>query len=76
MLSDIENLDITLGERHSERKESVNSNRARRPESTNCNFFENKENLYLYPREIGSSNNPCLGQNSTSASSSAEINRL
>ena len=48
MFSDIENLDIMLGERHSEREEIVNSNTARRPESTNSNFFENnEENLYL-----------------------------
>ena len=33
MFSDIENLDIMLGGRHSEREESVNSNHARSPES-------------------------------------------
>ena len=31
MLSDIENLDIMLGEKQSEREESVDSNLARRP---------------------------------------------
>ena len=77
MLSDIENLDIMLGERHSEREESVNSNLARRPESTNSNLFENnEEHLYLNPREIGSSNNAGLGQNSTSANSSAEMSKI
>ena len=77
MLSDIENLDIMLGERHSEREDSVNCNLARRPESTNSNLFENNgNNLYLNPREIGSSNNAGLGQNSTSTNSNAELNRL
>ena len=41
--SDIENLDIMLGERHSEREESVNSNSAERPESANSNMFENND---------------------------------
>ena len=76
-LSDKENLDILLGERRSEREESVNSNLARRPESANSNLFENnEENLYLNSGVMGSSNNAGLGQNSTSASSSAEIIRL
>ena len=43
LLSDIENLDIMLEDRHSEREESVDSNRARRPESANSNLFENDE---------------------------------
>ena len=74
MLSDIENLDIMFRERRSERNESVNSNLARKPESTNSNFYENnEENLYLISREMGSSSN--AGQNS-SACSSAAINRL
>ena len=44
MLSDIENLDVMLGENHStdvEREESINSHLARRPESTASNTFEN-----------------------------------
>ena len=46
-------------------------------ESTNSNLFENNEqNLYLNPRETGSTNNAGLSRNSTSANSSAEINRL
>ena len=66
-----------LGEGYSEREESVNSNLARRPESSNSNLFENNEdNLYLNPREAGSNNNVGLGQYSTSANCSAEINRL
>ena len=43
LLSDIENLDIMLGERPSERDESANSNSARRPESTTSGMFENNE---------------------------------
>ena len=41
LLSDIEDLDIMLGGRHSEIEEKVSSNLARRPESTNSNLFEN-----------------------------------
>ena len=77
MFSDIETLDIMLGDRRSEREESVNSNHARRPESMTSNLFENnEENLYFNPRETESGDNAGLGQNSTSANSSAEINRL
>ena len=77
MLSDIENLDIMLGKRHSEREESVNSNSARRPESANSNMFENNEEiLYLNHREMGLGNDADLGPNSTSVNSNAEINRL
>ena len=77
MFSDMENLDIILGGRHSEREESVNSNHARRPESVNSNLFENnEENLYLKHRETELGTNAELGHNSTSANSSAEIIRL
>ena len=41
MLSNIGNLDIMIGERHSEREESVDSNLARRPEIAHSNVFEN-----------------------------------
>ena len=77
-LSDIENLHIMLGGRHSEREGSVNINHARRPESMNNNLFGNndEENLYLNPRETESGDNAGLRQNSTSANSSAKINRL
>ena len=51
MLSDIENLDITLGEVHygrNEREESVISNQARRRRSLSRDEFENNgENNYL-----------------------------
>ena len=43
MLSDIENLEIMLGERHSARKESANSKSVRRTESANSDMFENNE---------------------------------
>ena len=77
MFSDLENLDIMLGSRQSEREESVNSNQARRPESVNSNLFENnKENLYLNSREAELGVNTEFGRNSASANSCAEINRL
>ena len=77
MLSDIENLDILLGERHSEREESVNSNSVRMPESANSDMFENnEEKLYLNHREMGLDNDTNPGQNSTRANSNAEINKL
>ena len=77
MLSEIENLDIMLCARHPERDESVNSNSARRPESVNSIMFEdNEENLYLNHRELGLRNDADPGQNSTSANSNAEFNRL
>ena len=74
LLSDIENLDIVLGERQSERDGSANSNSARRPESDKSE--NNEENLYLNHTETRSGNDADLGQNSTSANSNADINRL
>ena len=63
MFSDIENLDIMLGGRHSQREESVISNHARRPESMISNLFgNNEENLYLNPRENESGDNAGLTQ--------------
>ena len=54
MFSDIENLDIILGEKHTERDESVYCNSARRPESAKSNMFKNnEENLYLNHGEMG-----------------------
>ena len=51
MLSDIDNLDIMLGENHYSRNvrdESVNSNQARGPRSVSRDEFENNgENNYL-----------------------------
>ena len=66
-----------LGERHSERDESVNSNSARRPESTTSDMFRNnEENLYLNHAEMKPGNSADPGQNLTSANASVEINRL
>ena len=80
MLSDIENLDIMLGENHfnrNERDESVNNNFGRRPGSASADELENNgEKRYSDPRDIGPSNNAEYGQNSTGGNSSAEINRL
>ena len=80
MFSDIENLDIMLGENHfdrNERDESLNSNCARRRESTIEDEFEkNNENRRLDSREINLETNANYGQNSSEGNSSAEINRL
>ena len=53
MLSDIENLDIMLGQNHfdtGERDESLNSNLARRPESAISNNSENNDENTFEPR--------------------------
>ena len=82
MLSDIENLDIMLGEIHfkrSERDESLSGNRARRPESNRRpedEFEKNDENRHLDSRDAGPSTNVDYVRKSTEGNSSAEINRL
>ena len=80
MLAVIENLDIMLGENHfnwNERDESLNSNCARRPESTIEDEFENNdENRQLDPRDVDSSTSSNYGQNSLEGKSSAEINKV
>ena len=80
MLSDIENLDIMLGENHferNERNESVNSNQVGRPESLFGDEFEDEnENRFQNPRNDGPSPNTELGHNSIRECSSVEINRL
>ena len=77
LLSDIENLDIMLGKRHSETDERVNSNSNSRPKSTTSDRFENnEENLYLNHAEMRPGNSADPGLNSMSANSNAEINRL
>ena len=66
-----------LGGRHSERDGSANSNSPRRPESVTSDMFGNgEENLELNRTEMRSGNNADPGQNSASANSNAEINRL
>ena len=80
MLSDIENLDVMLGENHysrNERDESINSNQARRPRSVSGDEFENNdENNYLDTGSFGPGISANHGQNSTGGNSSAKINRL
>ena len=80
MLSDLENLDIMLGENHfnrNERDESVSSNFGRRPGSASADELENNgENRYSVTRDIGPGHNADYGQNSTGGNSSAEINKL
>ena len=78
MLSDIEILDIMLGENHfnsRERDESLNSNLSRRPGSVISIESENgEENIHGNPRTV----NPGINADfdSVTANSSAEINRL
>ena len=80
MLSDIENLDIMLGENHfnpREKDESLNSIFARRPESIVSNDFQNEgENTQLDPGTAILCLNTKYDQHSATANSSAEINRL
>ena len=80
MLSDIENLDIMLGENHfgrNGRDESVSSNFGRRPGSTSADELENNgENRNSATRDLGPDNNADYGQISTGGNSSAEINKL
>ena len=81
MLSEIENLDIMLGENHFdtiEREESLNSNLSRRPEKADSNNFENDdENTYLNSGVINPGINANYGRNSVSAENkrlSSELN--
>ena len=80
MLSDIENLDI-IGENHfnpRERDECLKSNFARRSESNVSNDFQNEcENFeHLNPGIANLGLIADFDQNSATANSSAEINRL
>ena len=80
MLSDIENLDIMLGENHSntrEREGSLNSNLPRRSRSFASNESENEDgNIGRNQRSINSRTNTECDRNSVTGNSSAEINRL
>ena len=80
ILSDIENLDVMLGENHfnnMDRETILDSNLARKPESaTSNNVGNDDENLYLNRRDISSGINADYGQNSVGTNSQAEINRL
>ena len=80
MLSDIEKLDIMLGENHSNRTErdgSLDSTSVRRHESVmSNNLDEGEENLYSDRRDPNVRSNANYGQNSADMNSQAEINRL
>ena len=80
MLSDLENLDIMLGENHFNRNErdgSVSSNFGRRPGSTSADELgSNGENRHSATRDIDPGNNADYGRNSIGGNSSAEINKL
>ena len=80
ILSDIENLDIMLGNNHFngiERERSLDSNSARRRNSVASDNQENEdESLYSNCRNNEPRTSADLGQNSAEANSLAEINRL
>ena len=80
MLSDIENLDIMLGENHfstREREGSLSSNLPRRSRSFASNESENGNgNIGRNQRNANSRTTTKYDQNSVTANSSAEINRL
>ena len=80
MLSDIENIDIMLGENHfnaREREGSLNSNLPRRSRSFASNESENENaNVSRNQRNDHSRTNTEYDQSSVAANSSAEINKL
>ena len=80
MLSDIENLDIMLGENHfnaREREGSLNSNLPRRSRSFASKEPENEDgNIGRNQRNVNSRTNTECDRNSLTGNSSAEINRL
>ena len=80
MLSDIENLDIMLGENHfntREREGSPNSNMLRRSRSFVSNESINEEeDLERNQRNVNSGTKAECDQNSVTGNSSAEINKL
>ena len=80
MLSDVENLDIMLGENHfgtQEREGSLNSNLPRRSRSFASNESENEDgNGGRSKRNIDSRMNAECDRNSVTGDFSAEINRL
>ena len=80
MLSDIENIDIMLGENHFNARESegsLNSNLPRRSRSSASNESENENgNVDRNQRKNHSRANTEYDHNSVTANSSAEINKL
>ena len=80
ILSDIENLDIMLGENHfndTGRDGSLDGTSIRRQESITSNNLENEEmNLYSDHRNLRVGTSAGYDQNSASIDSQAEINKL
>ena len=80
MLSDIENLDIMLGENHfnrSERDRSLDSTSVRRHESiVSNNLDEGDDNPYSDHRNFNVRPNADYGRNAADMNSQADINRL
>ena len=77
ILSDIENLDLMLGDNQIKRGESEFSDSNRRPDSPNYNALEgNEEDSYPNLGENKSGNGVNYGDNSADTDSSAESNRL
>ena len=80
IFSDIENLDIMLGENHfngTERDDSLNGTSIRRQESITSNNLEDEEiNLHSDHRNRDTGTSADYGHNSVSVDSQAEINRL
>ena len=78
--SDIENLDIMLGENHfndTGRDASLDGTSFRRHESITSNNLENEEmNLHSDHRNLGVGSSAGYDQNSASTDSQAEINKL
>ena len=80
ILSDIENLDIMLGENHlneTEKDESLDSASVRRHDSVMSNNLENEGgNSFSNRMNSNARTNAVNGENSADVSSQAEINKL
>ena len=80
ILSDIENLDIMLGENHfneTERDESLDSTSVRRHDSVMIKILENEGgSSYSNHKNSNARTNAVYGQNSADVSSQAEINKM
>ena len=77
MLSDIEKLDVTLGENSLERDESNMSNSGRRPDSPSYNYSGNQDiNSHSNSREGEIRSYSQNGQITSENSSNSELNRL
>ena len=76
MLSDIENLDVLLGGKHSGRDESEISNNGSRPESPSYDTMLSRNNSHLISHEAEIRTYAQSGQSSRDADSGNEFNRL